>query len=91
MISLLRVINTNDLKEKYKQEKQTQKVNCKKARRKLKKKTSSFTFVYIQKVRKIKEYRWKSKSMWFEEKKLLAGGFFYHFQRETNSSPLRRT
>ena len=38
-----------------------------------------FMFEYIQKLPKIKEYRLKSRSMWFGEKKLLAGGFFYHF------------
>ena len=30
---------------------------------------------YIQKLSAIKEYRLKSKSMWFEGKKLLTGGF----------------
>ena len=38
-----------------------------------------FSFEYIQTLAKIKEYRLKSKSMWFGEKKWLVGGFFNHF------------
>ena len=47
-----------------------------------------FTFEYIQKLSKIKEYRLESK--WFGGKKSLAGGFFTNLQRAAHFCTLLR-